>query len=71
MMPTPKFLQDHWKRLTEPLIGGKIVEAFLAQEMDEHFPVIVVEKGRQRFAVTILRDAEGNGPGSVHIDKLP
>jgi hypothetical protein len=50
----------------EQLIGGKIIG--LVDDGEGGFGLLV-EKGKRTMAVWVACDAEGNGPGHLHIEQ--
>ena len=57
----------------EVLIGGKITEVFVHDDMAGGEPclvLIVMSKNKREYAALVMRDPEGNGPGFLDIQEL-
>lgn len=52
------------------LIGGVIFDAGVVEEDGNLWLFVQVQKGAEQFNCIVLRDAEGNGPGHLHVTSI-
>lgn len=53
-----------------PLRGGKIIDTTIATDELGVWPVLVVKTDTYTLEVLVMRDPEGNGPGTLSIQQI-
>lgn len=70
----PKTKNKHYIDYLKPLIGFKITQILVEENMDDPYgePYLgfILKKGDNSYQMVSLRDPEGNGPGHMEIIEI-